>query len=713
MGPCERHEEVCFPSEEFISRRSGSRVRIANTVNFETESLVMASVAGRQSKSSFNNLTAEDLANFARLGISPGLLRLAHVERVDDATAREQFGIRFEGGDCAGIIFAYHIAGKRVTARLRRDHPETNAAGEVENKYISAWGDARHLYAPPDYERLLDDPHTPLLFVEAEKSALSVFEWSRRIGRKILPLGCGGCWGWRGKTGIRTAASGDREEEKGPLPEVAWAKDGRVAGILFDANAISNAKVAAARTAFREQLEKQGAKVLIFDLPAIAGVNGVDDFIGIAGDRAFADLLDGKGPGTVHTAEAPAPKLIVNEAGKVKPLLANCIIVLREAEEFRGVLAYDEFSLYTVTKNPAPWQSAAGANWTDYDDSRAAEWLQHRGVHVNSGLAGEAVQVLAREHSFHPVRDYLKGLTWDGSKRIDRWLTTYLGAEESAFSHAIGSRWLMSAVARIMRPGCRCDHTLVLEGPQGIQKSTALEQLAGEKWFSDQISSLDSKDSKIELHGRWIIELAELSSIRRCQIERIKSFLTSPSDHFRVPYEVRCSHVPRQNIFAGSVNDASYLADPTGSRRFWPLRCGKINVDGIVRDRDQLWAEALDRYQLGSPWWLETTELNQLAGEQQDDRYEVGPFDDLVLDWGENPAPSLYRPDPPFSSSRDRITITDVLVHVIGKSVKDFTQRDQNSVARCLIHAGWNRRRGPMDSTGTRPWFYVRPGSEK
>jgi predicted P-loop ATPase len=663
------------------------------------------------------NLTPEDLASFERLKISAGLLRLARIERVDDATAREKFGIRFNG-DVSGIVFPYFIGGEYRTARVRRDNPERDAKGKPENKYISAFGDRRHLYLPPDYEALLADPRIPLIFVEAEKSVLAIVEWARRVNRKVLPIGTGGCWGWSGQAGIKTNANGEREPERGALPEISFAKDGRAAGILFDSNTATNPKVRKARKALETQLRKQGAKVLVLNLPVIEGVNGPDDFLFSCGDQAFDDLLAGKKDETqagATTAERISKDnvLILNDQGKVKPLLANAIIVLREASEFKGVLAYDEFSLYTVTKNPAPWQSAGGSNWTDYDDSRTSEWLQHRGVFVNSKLAGEAVQVLARENSFHPVRQYLNSVMWDGTGRIDRWLTTYLGAEENSFSRAIGPRWLTSGIARIMQPGCRVDHTLVLEGPQGIQKSTALERLAGADWFSDQISSLDSKDSKIELHGRWILELAELASIRRSQIERIKSFLTSPSDHFRVPYEVRCSHVPRQNIFAGSVNDAAYLADPTGSRRFWPVHCGKIDIDAIARDRDHLWAEAFHTYQLGSPWWLETPELNELAGEQQDERYEAGPWDDLILAWIERPVPAAFRPDPPFTASRDRVTVTDILVHAIGKSVNDFTQRDQNSVARCLIHAGWSRWRGPKDSIGTRPWLYLRPGTEK
>ena len=219
------------------------------------------------------NLTEQDLAAFAKLKISPGMLALARVQRVTDAEAREKFGIRFDG-DCSGIVFPYYIDGARVTARLRRDRPEIDADGKPQNKYISAANDRRHLYLAPDYEALLADPTVPVLLVEAEKSVLAITEWGRRVGRRLVVLGTGGCWGWRGIVGVKTGANGSRDEERGALPEVALIKDGRAAGILLDSNCATNAKVKQARIALKRQLEQQGAKVLLFDLPALEGVNG-------------------------------------------------------------------------------------------------------------------------------------------------------------------------------------------------------------------------------------------------------------------------------------------------------------------------------------------------------------------------------------------------------------------------------------------------------
>ena len=403
------------------------------------------------------------------------------------------------------------------------------------------------------------------------------------------------------------------------------------------------------------------------------------------------------------------------QKGNPKPLLANAITMLRYHPDWSGVLAFNEFSLYPVTKKPAPWEKEAERNWTDNDDSLAADWLQHAGILVSSKLAHEAVAVVARENSFHPVKDYLTSIEWDSEPRLDSWLERYLGAEDTPFVRAVGPRWLVSAVARIFRPGCQVDHTLLLEGPQGIQKSSAFRELAGPEWFTDHISDLGNKDSRIELHGKMIVELSELAAIRRSEVERVKAFLTARTDHFRPPYGRSTEDVPRSNIFAASTNDQTPFTDATGSRRFWPVRCGTIDIGALTRDRDQLWAEAYRRYQDGAVWWLDTSELNTLAIAEQEERYDQGVWDDVILEWTNDPKqrydadgiPQI--PIEPFDSTANRVTITDVLIHAIGKPLERCTQSDKNLAARCLLHRKWTHKqdwsRGPLRGK----WFYFRP----
>jgi predicted P-loop ATPase len=279
-----------------------------------------------------------------------------------------------------------------------------------------------------------------------------------------------------------------------------------------------------------------------------------------------------------------------NTEGRILPVLANAIAALRHAPEWGGVLAFNEFAFGTVALKPAPWGIVPRGEWTDNEDRLAAEWLQKQGILVSVDVAGQAAQTAARYHSIHPVKAYLHGLKWDGVQRVDTWLSAYVGAEGTEYASAVGSRWLISAVARIFRPGAKADCCLILEGPQGIRKSTALRTLAGE-FFTDELADLGSKDAAMQTRGVWIIELSELDSLSHSEVARIKAFMSRTTDRFRPPYGMRLVESPRQCVFAGTVNHSTYLPDETAGRRFLPITCGRIDVEALVRDRDQLWAE--------------------------------------------------------------------------------------------------------------------------
>lgn len=388
--------------------------------------------------------------------------------------------------------------------------------------------------------------------------------------------------------------------------------------------------------------------------------------------------------------------LLLNMNGSVKALLANAITALRFSSEWSGVLAYDDFALNTVALRPAPWMPSdisLPLSWSGTEDILAADWLQHQDISVPLHVAGQAVEAVAKANRFHPVREYLESLTWDGTHRLATWLNTYLGVEPSPYASAVGSRWMISAVARIFAPGSKADTCLILEGPQGIKKSTALRVLA-EPWFAEEIAELGSKDASMQLQGVWIVEIAELESMTRADVGRVKDFMGHLTDRFRPPYGQRTIKVPRQCVFAGSVNHSTYLRDETGGRRFWPVDCKApvIDVDGLTTVRDQLWAEAVFLFHEGKAWWLDSPELNRRAAEEQADRYEGDPWDELILPWVE---------------SRDSVSITEVLSYCIEKKKDTWTQADKNRVARCLRARGWERfnaRDGVL-----REWRYRRP----
>ena len=415
----------------------------------------------------------------------------------------------------------------------------------------------------------------------------------------------------------------------------------------------------------------------------------------------------GKPPGTSRSSGpqlAVAPQLsgnwreglLLNLNCTVKPVLANAITAFRNAPEWSGVLARDEFAHVTVLQRPAPWMkpdTAIPREWSPNDDVLATDWLHHQGICVASDVTGQAVEAVGREMPFHPVRAYLKDLVWDGTHRLESWLADYLGADPSPYAAAVGSRWMISAVARVFAPGCKADCCLILEGEQGIKKSTALRALA-QPWFTDEIADLGSKDAALQTRGVWVIEIAELESLSRSDVGKIKAFMSRATDRFRPPYGKRPIDSPRQCVFAGSVNHGTYLRDETGGRRFWPVACkaAVIDVDGLAACRDQLWAEATALYFDGKPWWLDSVALNREAAEEQADRYEGDPWDELILAWAQD---------------RESVAIADVLSMCLEKKKDLWTQMDKIRIARSLRAHGWQRfNAGPR---GAREWRYRHP----
>jgi predicted P-loop ATPase len=213
-------------------------------------------------------------------------------------------------------------------------------------------------------------------------------------------------------------------------------------------------------------------------------------------------------------------------------------------------------------------------------------------------LLRTVVSDVAQLNGFHPVRDYLDGLHWDGVKRIDRWLVDYGGAEDTEYSHPVSALMLIAAVRRVRQPGCKFDEMVVLENPeQGTDKSTMLASLAvRDDWFSDDLPlNISGKQVVESLRGRWIVEATELSGMRRADVEHLKAFLSRQIDRARMAYGHFVTEAPRQCIIVGTTNAVEYLKDTSGNRRFWPVRVKKFDIAALVRDRDQLWAEAAER----------------------------------------------------------------------------------------------------------------------
>ncbi|NYS26782.1 toprim domain-containing protein [Rhodobacteraceae bacterium 2376] len=436
-------------------------------------------------------------------------------------------------------------------------------------------------------------------------------------------------------------------------------------------------------------LRKRGHEVAVADPPLGMDFN---DVLRTNGVGAVRDLIDRAGPGGWSVSDW-REDLLINREGEPRPVLANAILALRSAPEWRDVLWHDEFASATVARRPPPWQRVSvgwkDMPWSDRDDLLVADWLQHHGVLVPASIAGQAVEAVARDRTFHPVREYLDSLRWDGTPRIESWLSVYLGAADSPYVRAVGPRWLISAVARIHEPGAKVDCALILEGPQGIRKSTAL-RIMGQPWFTDRLSDLGSKDAAMETRSIWIVEIAELDTMSRAEVGTIKAFISRTSDRFRPPYGKRLVDLPRQCVFAGSVNpEGGYLKDATGGRRFWPVACGTINIPAIVRDRDQLWAEACVRFHEGYPWWLEERSLEALAAEQQSDRYQGDAWDEPVRRYVERAA-----------AQQDSVSVAEILEKALGIERGRWTQADQNRVVRTLTSMGFRQFRARIGGHG-------------
>jgi predicted P-loop ATPase len=310
----------------------------------------------------------------------------------------------------------------------------------------------------------------------------------------------------------------------------------------------------------------------------------------------------------------------------------------------------------------------------DDDYTAAQAWFNNNGFpKATMDIVRAAVRKVCRHQAFDPLRDYLDGLQWDGAPRLASWLTTYCGAEPSAYVSEVGRRWCISAVARGFKPGVKADCMIVLEGAQGRRKSSALAALAGEDWFSDALPQMGDKDASSYLRGKWIIEVAELEAMRS-QMDAIKAFISRQVENYRPVYGREEVSEPRRCIFAGSTNKDDWQRDETGGRRFWPVKVGSIDVDAIARDRVQLWAEAVHLYRAGERWWLEGEEADQAQAEVAE-----------------------RRPDDPWRADiarvvegRAEVTTKEVL-HELHVLPVDMTPQLSKRVAQELVALGWVR----------------------
>ncbi|MBY0474200.1 MAG: hypothetical protein K2Q13_03950 [Nitrosomonas sp.] len=355
---------------------------------------------------------------------------------------------------------------------------------------------------------------------------------------------------------------------------------------------------------------------------------------------AVADGMDGgeldsfirnvrKKPEKVSNSSSNNTLFVKN--GSVVACHWNIYDILSTDDRWSGVLAFNEFS-YVVSKlKPPPYETGRVGEWDDTDDVQTSMWLTREyGFAPKPLQIREAAEALAHANGFHPVRDYLRSLKWDGVPRADDWICDYIGAPKSAYVMRVSRWFLMGMVARVMEPGVKFDCCLVLEGSQGRRKSSMLRVLAGD-WFGDTDLDLNSKDSMNSIRGKWLYEFAELGSLARAEATRQKSFLSRQVDIYRPPFGRGDIRSARQLVFGGTTNDWAWNKDETGGRRFWPIECkSDIDCDGLAAVRDQLFAEVFELYKQGKRFWPTSEEQREIFDPEQIKRHQTDGYVEIL-----------------------------------------------------------------------------------
>lgn len=398
----------------------------------------------------------------------------------------------------------------------------------------------------------------------------------------------------------------------------------------------------------------------------------------------------------------------------------NAYLILKNHEDVRGCFRWNDVALRIETVGVFADIEA------EVIDTRVGNYLTQKwGMKLPANEIYKIILMLAYENRFDPIKDYLHSLTWDGVSRIDAndgWLSVYANAEKTeddeGFVQAVGRKWLVAAVARGLNPGCKVDNVLVIEGGQGKRKSTLFEVL-GAQWYADMAIVIGDKDSKMIANRSWICEIPDLAALKKTsEVNAIKAFFSQRIDTYRPPFARAPIQSPRRNVFAGTTNEEQYLGDPTGNRRFWCVSCGQIDLAAVIRDRDQLWAEAVvmyykhvnecpDKLECGC-WWM-TREESHRASKRVDERVQDSPYKEGIDQWWNDLSPDK-RPK--------AVTTYTVALEALGYMHSQVTHYVLTEIGHALKKIGFSRTR--VRENGERKRVYVpseellkRPQSEK
>jgi predicted P-loop ATPase len=359
-----------------------------------------------------------------------------------------------------------------------------------------------------------------------------------------------------------------------------------------------------------------------------------------------------------------------------------------------GLFAYDEMerkikiteSLPDIFNGQEFRQHEFPYSFRDVDCIHMQAWFQTIGLtNISRDIVGSGIYLVALDRSYHPIKQHLDLLKWDGRRRLNTWLSRAMGVKPTRYHRMVGRKFLLSMVARIYRPGCKVDYMMVLVGEQGKLKSTVASILAG-SWFSDNLPNLrNEKDAALHLNGKWLIEMAELAALRKQDDEHIKTYLTRLTDKYRPPYGRVEVDEPRQCVFMGTTNKIEFLHDETGSRRYWPIKVAKVDLEWLRKNRDQLFAEAKVRFDRGERWWPTDD------WEEQHAKPEQAKFQETDSVWSDVVGPWLKK-------QGEKVRTSDIMIEALGFKSNEIKLSDYARLDRVMGNFGWKKVR---DRNGT------------
>lgn len=415
-------------------------------------------------------------------------------------------------------------------------------------------------------------------------------------------------------------------------------------------------------------------------------------------------------------------KLDTDRKGSIISSRKNIDLILNKDKFLKSIRGLNRFSGKVEIVGKLPWyKQKAQRSWIDADSAGLRNYLERVYKIEGKEKIKDVFSEYVRCNEFHPVKDYLDGLKWDGVERIDKLLIDYLGAEDCEYTRIVTRRWLIGAVARIYQPGCKMDNALILVGKQGAGKSTLAQKLAVDlNWFTDTKMNYGDKSALEQIRGKWIVELQELAGMYKADAATVKAFISGRMDSYRAAYRENTEDIYRQCVFIGTVNEVEFLRDTTGNRRFWPVDTQEVkNDNGIPKTADlkvddvkQIWAEAKSAYMKGESWYADS-ELDKLAREIQEAHVESNPLTSMIEDYLNQELPASWedmKPDeriewfksskderafiPPGGYYRDRVTLMEVWTECLKEEpskLKSTQARRELKDAMATVK-GWEYR---------------------